>query len=53
MRRPDVNARDVHFYGGLLLAAAAGWFLSPVLTGVALGLILAAVGYFTPQNGKP
>ena len=49
--RPDVDLRDLHVYGGLALAAIGGWQLSPVLTTIGVGLILAAVGYFTPRQG--
>lgn len=50
--RIDLNVRDVHFYGGLALAAWGGWHLSPAVTCVAVGAVLAGVGYFMPGRAK-
>jgi hypothetical protein len=42
-----IDARDVFVFGGLLVAAAGGWQLSPPCTLVGLGLAFAALGRFT------
>jgi hypothetical protein len=51
MKRPDVDLRDLHVYGGLALAAAGGWQLSVAWTCVIVGLVLAAMGIFAPRKG--
>lgn len=40
---PDV-LRDLHVYGGLLLAGVGGWLLSPAWTLVLVGLVLVGLG---------
>lgn len=35
-----VDARDVQFYGGLMLAGMGGWRLSPAWSCVAVGAVL-------------
>lgn len=50
--RPDVDARDVHIYGGLALAALGGWQLSAPVTCVALGCVLLVLGVFGPRLGR-
>lgn len=47
--RPDI-LRDLHIYGGLLLAALGGWQISPALTLIALGLALAALGLLAARR---
>jgi len=49
--RPDVDLRDAHIYGGLAVATAGGWQLSPPVTAIALGLVLAALGVFARRKG--
>lgn len=52
MRWPkiDVSLRDLHIYGGLAVAAWGGSYLSTPWTGIALGVILAALGIFAPRR---
>lgn len=50
--RPDVDVRDVHFYGGLVLAGVGLAQVSPALAAVVVGGALAAVGYFMPRRAK-
>lgn len=50
IKRPDISLRDLHIYGGLALAAVGGWQLSPAVTAVALGIIVAALGIFAPRK---
>lgn len=47
--RPDV-LRDLHVYGGLVLAAVGGWHLSPPITSITVGLTLAAMGLFAGRS---
>jgi len=49
--RPDLDIRDAHIYGGLLLAGIGGWLISPAWTCVVLGLIIAALGVFARRLG--
>lgn len=48
MKWPDV--RDVHVYGGLLLAAVGGWHFSPGATLLGVGVVLTALGIFVPRR---
>ena len=54
--RPDV-LQDGHIYGGLTIAAAGGWQLSPAITAIVFGLTLFALGLFAgsgrPHSGDP
>ena len=43
--RAAVDAHDVHFYGGLLLAGVGGTLLSVAWTLVAVGAVLMVVGF--------
>ncbi len=45
-----VSLRDLHFYGGLAIAAVGGAMLSAPITLIALGAALAAVGLFTGRR---
>jgi hypothetical protein len=47
--RPDVDLQDIHVYGGLALAAAGGWALSPAITAIVLGVLLALLGVWAPR----
>jgi hypothetical protein len=40
----SIDTRDVHFYGGLLLAGFGGWRISPAWTLIVLGAVLSRVG---------
>jgi len=51
LRIPEISLRDVHIYGGLALATAGGWQVSPALTVITLGLVLAMLGIFAPRRG--
>lgn len=48
--RPDIDAHDLHAYGGLALAAVGGWQLSPAWTLVAIGVVLFAMGLFLQRR---
>jgi hypothetical protein len=49
--RPDITLRDVHIYGGLVVAGIGGWQLSPAWTGVVLGVALTGMGVFARRLG--
>lgn len=49
--RNQFDLRDLHVYGGLMIAAIGGWHISATWTCVVLGLCLAALGVFVPQRG--
>lgn len=40
----NVGARELHVYGGLLVAVCGGWMLSPAITLIALGVVLLVLG---------
>lgn len=42
--RNNVGARELHVYGGLLVAVCGGWLLSPAITLIALGVVLLVLG---------
>lgn len=42
-----LDAHDVHFYGGIVLAAAGGMLVSVAWTLVAVGCVLAIFGLTT------
>jgi hypothetical protein len=50
--RPDVDLRDAHVYGGLVIAAWGGWQLSPSWTAVAVGVALVLFGVFVPRKPR-
>lgn len=50
--RPDIDLRDAHIYGGLAIAAAGGWQISPSCTAVVVGLVLVALGVFAPRRRR-
>lgn len=52
LEKPGIDLRDCHIYGGLAIAAAGGWQLSPAWTSVALGLALAVMGIFAPRRAR-
>jgi hypothetical protein len=47
---PRPHLRDAHVYGGLALAAAGGWELSPAWTKLGVGLVLVLFGVFVPRQ---
>lgn len=51
--RAAIDLRDLHYYGGLTIAAAGGWQISPAITLVALGVVLAATGLILPPRSQP
>lgn len=51
--RATLDLRDLHYYGGLTIAAAGGWHLSPAVTMVVLGVVLAATGLILPPRSQP
>lgn len=52
LKKPDVDLRDLHVYGGLVIAAVGGWQLSPAWTSVAIGVVLAVIGIFAPRRAR-
>lgn len=47
---PRRHIRDLHVYGGLLLAAAGGWQLSHAVTLLGVGVILMLFGVVVPRR---
>jgi hypothetical protein len=47
---PRPHLRDAHVYGGLALAAAGGWELSPPWTKLGVGVVLMLFGVFVPRS---
>lgn len=48
--RVTIDPRDLHVYGGLVLAAWGGWHLSPPWTCVLVGAVLVSFGVFVPRK---
>lgn len=48
--RSAVDAKDLHFYGGLGLATAGGCQVSVPWTMVAVGSLLAVVGFLSSRG---
>ena len=46
--RPDLDLRDGHIYGGLVIATVGGWQVSWPWTCVALGVVVMVLGIFAP-----
>lgn len=42
--RHAIGVRELHVYGGLLIAIIGGWLLSPAITLVAAGVVLLVLG---------
>lgn len=51
--RSALDLRDLHYYGGLTVAAVGGWQISPAITLVALGAVLALTGIIPPRSQPP
>ena len=49
MKRPDLDARDGHIYGGLIVAAVGGWHVSWPWTCIVLGVVVMVLGIFAPR----
>jgi hypothetical protein len=51
--RAELGARELHFYGGLAVAGVGGVMLSPAVTLVAIGAVLALVGLALRAPASP
>lgn len=49
--RLDLDARDLHFYAGILLGACGGWQLDGAWTLVTVGSVLTIYAVFAPKLG--
>lgn len=52
IKRPDLDLRDGHIYGGLLIAAVGGWQVSWPWTCIALGGVVMVLGIFAPGTAR-
>ena len=52
LKWPDVDARDGHIYGGLLVAAVGGWQVSWPWTCIVLGVVVTVLGIFAPGAAR-
>ncbi len=50
--KPDLDTRDGHIYGGLLVAAVGGWQISWPWTCIALGVVVMVLGIFAPGTAR-
>ena len=50
--KPDVDARDGHIYGGLIVATVGGWHLSWPWTCIILGVVVMVLGIFAPRMAR-
>lgn len=50
--KPDIDLRDAHIYGGLLIAAIGGWQLSWPWTCIILGVLVTVLGIFAPRMAR-
>ncbi len=49
---PDIDLRDTHIYGGLLVATVGGWQLSWPWTCIVLGVVVMVLGIFAPGTAR-
>ena len=47
----DLDLADAHFYGGLALAGAGAWLLSPAWALIGVGVALAVNGFLAARAG--
>ncbi len=52
LKRLDLDSRDGHIYGGLLLAGVGGWQVSWPWTCIALGVVVMVLGIFAPGTAR-
>ena len=50
--KPDIDGRDTHIYGGLIVGAVGGWQISWPWTCIVLGVVVMVLGIFAPRMAQ-